>query len=88
MLYQLMKCKMELDKFTDVCMTGGIRHTHSHTKVCKCFNFTTYIFSADITPGMLNLCRVIKVKVLFLVLVYVCNLNLFEILATSLEKGL
>ena len=26
---------MKFDKFTDVCVTGGICHTLSHTKVCK-----------------------------------------------------
>ena len=82
MSYQLRKCKLKFDKFTDVCMTGSIRHTPSH------INFSTYIFSADITPGMLKLCRVTKVKVLFLVLVYVLNLNLFEVSAAILEKGL
>ena len=49
---------MKFEKFTDVCMTGGIRHTPSQTSV----NFS---------PDMLKLCRVTKVKVLFLVLVYV-----------------
>ena len=37
---------------------------------------------------MLKLCRVTKVKVLFLVLVYVFNFNLFEFPAAILEKGL
>ena len=37
---------------------------------------------------MLKLCRVTKVNVLFLVLVYVFNLNLFEFEAAILEKGL
>ena len=37
---------------------------------------------------MLTLCRVTKVKVLFLVKVYVFNFNLFEFSATILEKGL
>ena len=37
---------------------------------------------------MLNLCRVTKVKVLFLVLVYVFNFNLYEFSAAILEKGL
>ena len=37
---------------------------------------------------MLKLCGVTKVKVLFLVLVYVFNLNLFEFSAAILEKGL
>ena len=94
---------MKFDKFTDVCMTGGIRHTPSHTNVCKFFIFQlqfnsrplristcleSYIFSADITPDMLKLSMVTKVKVLFLVLVYVFNFKLFEFSATILEKGL
>ena len=37
---------------------------------------------------MLKLCRVTKVKTLFLVLVYVFNLNLFDFFAAILEKGL
>ena len=37
---------------------------------------------------MLKLCRVTKVKVLFPVLVYVFNFNLFEFSAAILEKGL
>ena len=79
---------MKFDKFTDVCMSGGIRHTPSHTIVCKFFSFSTKIFSADITPDMLKLCRVAKVKVLFLVLVYVFNFNLFEFPAAILQEGL
>ena len=53
------------EKFTDVCMTGGIP---SHANVCIFFQFSTDIFSADITPEMLKLGRVTKVKVFFLVL--------------------
>ena len=52
------------------------------------FEFSTYIFSADITPEMLKLCRVTKVKVFFLVLVYVFNFDLSELSAAILEKGL
>ena len=37
---------------------------------------------------MLKLSRVTKVKVLSLVLVYILNFDLFEILAAILEKGL
>ena len=40
------------------------------------------------TPEMLKLCRVTKVKVFFLVLVYVFNFDLFEFSAAILEKGL
>ena len=50
---------MKFDKFTDVCMTGGIH-----------FSFFNLRFSADITPDMLKLCRITKVKTLFLVLVF------------------
>ena len=52
------------------------------------FQFSAYIFSADIKPGMLKLGRVTKVKVFFLVLVYVFNVDLFEFSAAILEKGL
>ena len=37
---------------------------------------------------MLKLCRVTKVKVFFLVLVYVFNIDLFEFSVAILEKGL
>ena len=37
---------------------------------------------------MPKLCRVTKVKVRFLVVVYVFNFKLFELSATILEKGL
>ena len=57
-------------------LSGGIMHTPSHTNVCKFFNFQ-HIFSADISPEMLNLDRVTKVKVLFLVLVFVFNFSLY-----------
>ena len=54
------------------------------------FQFSTYIFeiSADITPEMLKLGRVTKVKVFFLALVYVFNIDIFEFSAAILEKGL
>ena len=45
--------------------------------VCKFFQFSTYIFSADISLEMLKLGRVTKVKVLFLVLAFVFNFSLF-----------
>ena len=60
-------------------------HTPSHTNVCK---FSTYIFSADISPEMLKLGRVTKVKVPFLALVFVFNFDLFKFSAAILEKGL
>ena len=46
------------------------------------------MFSADITPEMLKLGRVSKLKVFFLVLVYVFNIDLFEFSAAILEKDL
>ena len=79
---------MKIEKFTDVCMTGGVHYTPSHTNVCKFFQFSIYMFSADITPEMLKLCRVTKVKVFFLVLVYLFNFDLFEFSAVILEKDL
>ena len=52
------------------------------------FQFSTYDFSADITPEMLTLGRVTKVNVFLLVLVHVFNIDLFEFSAAILEKGL
>ena len=70
-------------------MTRGMPYTPSHTNVSKFFDFQLIsVFSGDITPEMLKLCRVTKVKVFFLALVYVFNFNLFEISAAILEKGL
>ena len=66
----------------------GCMHTPSHTNVCDFFQFSTYIFSADIKPEMLKLGSVTKVKVCFLALVYVFNIDLFEFSAAILEKGL
>ena len=51
------------------------------------FLFSTYISSA-ITPEILKLCRVTKIKMFFLMLVYVFNFDLLEFLAAILEKGL
>ena len=45
-------------------------------------------FSADISHEMLKPGRVTKVKVLFLVLVFVFNFDLFKFSAAILEKGL
>ena len=56
--------------------------------VCNFFQFSTYIFSDDIIPEMLKLCRVTKLKVFFPVLVYVFNFDLFGFSAAILEKGL
>ena len=33
------KCKLKNEKFTDVCMTGGMTYTPSHTNICKFVNF-------------------------------------------------
>ena len=74
---------MKNEKVTDVCMTGGIRYIHNHT-----FHFSTFIFPADITPDMLKLYRVTKVRVLFLFLVSAFNFNLLDFSAAILEKGL
>ena len=73
---------MKFDKFTDVCMTGSIRHPPSDTNLQ--LTFSRLILHLII----LKLCRVTKVIVLFLVLVYVFNFNLFEFSAAILEKRL
>ena len=57
-------------------------------KRLQIFQFSTYIFSVDISPEMLKLGRVTKVMVLFLVLVFVFNFDLFKFSAAILEKGL
>ena len=62
-------------------------HTPSHTSVCKFLSFQL-TFSQLILPEMLKLCRVTKVKIFFLLLVYVLNFDLLEFLAAILEKGL
>ena len=79
---------LKIENFTDVCMTGGMHYTPSHTNVSKFYNFQHTFFSADISPEMLKLGRVTKVKVLFLVLVFVFNFDLFKFSAAILEKGL
>ena len=69
---------LKIVKLTNVCLTGGIKHTPSHTNVCKFFNFqhTFPQLILQITPEMLKLGRVAKVKVLFLVLAFVFNFSL------------
>ena len=69
-------------------MTGGMHYTPSNANVSNFFQFSSYIFSADTTPNVLKLCRFTNVKVLFLVLLYVFNFDLFEFSAAILEKGL
>ena len=68
-------------------LTGDIAYSPViHTSVIS--QFSTHIFSADITPELLKLCRFTKAKVFFLVLVYVFNFDSFEFSAAILEKGL
>ena len=57
-------------------------------KRLQILQFSTYIFSAVISPEMLKLGRVTKVKVHFLLLVFVFNFDLFKFSAAILEKGL
>ena len=57
-------------------------------KRLKILQFSTHIFSADISPAMLKLGWVTKVKVLFLVLVFAFHFDLFKFSAAILEKGL
>ena len=33
------KCKLKNEKFTDVCMTGGMTYTPSHARICKFVKF-------------------------------------------------
>ena len=63
-------------------MIGGIIQTSVN------FSIFNYIFSADITTELLKLCRVTKVKVFFLVLVYVFNFDFIKFSVAILEKGL
>ena len=57
---------MKFDKFTDVCMNEGIRHTPSHANVSKFFIFQlTFSQLILLTPDILKLCRVTKVKASF-----------------------
>ena len=58
-------------------------YTPRHKNVCKFFNF-----QRTFSQKMLKLGRVTKVKVFFLVLVYVFNIDLFEFSAAILEKDL
>ena len=64
-----------------------ILHPQSYKRL-QIFQFLTCIYSADITPEILKLCRVSKVKVFILALVYVFNFALFEFSAAILAKGL
>ena len=70
---------LKIEKFTDVCLTGGTHYTPIQTSVN---------FSADISPEMLKLGRVTKFKMLFLMLVFVFNFDLFKFSAAILKKGL
>ena len=55
-----------------------------YRRLCDIFRFSTYIFSADITPDVLKLCSVTKAKVFFLVLIEIFNFNVFEFSAAIL----
>ena len=68
-------------------MTGGMHYTPSHTNVCKFYNFQP-TFSQLMLHLMLKLGRVTKVKVLFLVLIFVFHFDIFKFSAAILEKGL
>ena len=52
---------MTFDKFTDVCMTGGIRHTPSHTNVCKflIFQLTFSQLILHLIPCSMKILRVL-----------------------------
>ena len=77
---------LKIEKFTDVCMTGGIHYTPNHTMSVNFFSiFILHFLRADITPEILKLCKVTKAKVIFLVLVYVFDIDLFEFSAAILD---
>ena len=63
---------LKIEKFTDICMTGGITQSYKHLQISQ---FSTSMFLADITPEMLKLCRFTKVKAFFLVLVDVFSFS-------------
>ena len=69
-------------------MIGGMLHTPNHRNVCTFFNFQLTFSQLILHLKMLKLCRVTKVKVFFLVLVYVFNFELFEFSSAILEKSL
>ena len=89
MYYQLRKCRLKIEKFTDVYMTGGMHVIQTSVFFFFFFfQFSTYMFSVDITPEKLKRCSFTQVKEFFLVPVYVFNFDLFEFSAAILEKGL
>ena len=68
--------------------TYTVENWKIYRRLCDC-GYALYIFSAYITPDqMLKLSRVTKVKVFFLVLVWVFSFDLFEFSVAILEKGL
>ena len=71
---------MKIEKLTDVCITSVVQTSVN-------FSISTYFFSADITPEILKLSRVTKVRVFFLVLVYVFNCDLFKFSAANFGEG-
>ena len=79
---------LKIEKFTDVCMTGGMHYTPSHTNVCKFYNFQLTFSQLIFHLECRNLAGLLKFKVLFLALVFVFNFDLYKISAAILEKGL
>ena len=71
-------------------MTGGIMDTPTHANVCKFLNFQLTFSQLLLHLKSWNFAGLTKVKVFFLVLVYVNFLifDLREILPAILEKGL
>ena len=65
------KCKLKNEKFTDVCMTGGMTYNPQSYKSRQICQISSYISLADIAPNMLKLRKVTKVNVLFPVLLSV-----------------
>ena len=69
-------------------MTGGMHYTPSHANVSKFYNFQVTFSQLIFHLKSWNLAGLPKVKVLFLVLVFVFNFDLFKFSAAILEKGL
>ena len=50
------------EKFTDVCMTGGMHYTPSHTNVCKFYNFQLTFSKLIFHLKYLNLAGLLKLR--------------------------
>ena len=78
----------KIEKFYSRLYDWGYALYPQSYKRLQILQFSSYIFSADISPEMLKLGSVTKDKALFLVLIFVFNFDLFKFSAATLEKGL